>query len=138
MTSRFAEHRSYFVDGEKISEAIHYGYDLASTAAAPITAANAGRVVYAGDLGIYGNCVLIDHGLGLATLYGHLSRIDVARGRPGRAGRRRSGSRARPAWPAATTSTSRSSSGDSYVDPLEWWDPNGCGRTSKRARAIER
>ena len=40
-------------------------------------AANRGKVVYADDLGIYGQCVIIDHGLGLQTLYGHLSRIGV-------------------------------------------------------------
>ncbi|NIQ98301.1 MAG: M23 family metallopeptidase, partial [Desulfuromonadales bacterium] len=40
-------------------------------------AANDGKVVYADELGIYGNCVIIDHGLGLQTLYGHLSRLGV-------------------------------------------------------------
>ena len=45
-----------------------------------ITAANTGTVIFADDLGIYGQCVLMDHGLGLTTLYAHLSRIDVAVG----------------------------------------------------------
>ncbi|HEX5607986.1 MAG TPA: M23 family metallopeptidase, partial [Candidatus Binatia bacterium] len=36
-----------------------------------------GTVAFVGDLGIYGNTVIIDHGLGLFTLYGHLSSIDV-------------------------------------------------------------
>jgi murein DD-endopeptidase MepM/ murein hydrolase activator NlpD len=44
VTSRFAERRTYFMEGKKISEATHFGYDLASTAAAPVTAAAAGRV----------------------------------------------------------------------------------------------
>ncbi|MEM7409897.1 MAG: M23 family metallopeptidase, partial [Myxococcota bacterium] len=74
VTSRFGERRGYVVDGEEISRAVHYGYDLASFAAAPITAAAAGKVLFSDDLGIYGNCVIIDHGLGLVTLYGHLSR----------------------------------------------------------------
>ena len=43
-------------------------------------AANSGTVAFAGDLGIYGNCVILDHGLGLFTLYGHLSSIDVKAG----------------------------------------------------------
>jgi murein DD-endopeptidase MepM/ murein hydrolase activator NlpD len=122
VTSRFAEHRSYFVAGRKNSEAIHFGYDLASTAFAPITAANAGRVVYAGDLGIYGNCVLIDHGFGLATLYGHLSRIDTS-----------VGDEVAKGDPLGHSGATGLAGGDhlhfavllngTYVDPLEWWDP---------------
>ena len=47
------------------------------TAHAPVPAANDGRVVWASDLGIYGNCIVLDHGYGLQSIYGHLSRIDV-------------------------------------------------------------
>jgi len=122
VTSRFAEHRTYFVDGEKNSEAIHFGYDLASTAAAPITASNSGRVLFAGDLGIYGNCVLIDHGLGLATLYGHLSRVDVS-----------AGDEVAKGDLLGLSGATGLAGGDhlhfailvggTYVDPLEWWDP---------------
>ncbi|HEX4170027.1 MAG TPA: M23 family metallopeptidase, partial [Bryobacteraceae bacterium] len=43
----------------------------------PVTAANSGRVIFADRLGIYGNCVILDHGYSLQTLYGHMSRIDV-------------------------------------------------------------
>ena len=43
----------------------------------PVEAANGGTIAFAGDLGIYGNAVIIDHGLGLFSLYGHLSAIDV-------------------------------------------------------------
>ena len=46
----------------------------------PVEAANSGNVAFAGDLGIYGNTVIIDHGLGLFTLYGHLSSIDIKAG----------------------------------------------------------
>ena len=42
-----------------------------------VVAANDGRVVWASDLGIYGNCIVLDHGYGLQSIYGHLSRIDV-------------------------------------------------------------
>ena len=43
----------------------------------PVHAANDGRVVYAADLGIYGNCVVVDHGYGLQSIYGHMRQIDV-------------------------------------------------------------
>jgi murein DD-endopeptidase MepM/ murein hydrolase activator NlpD len=56
------------------------GFDLASTAAASVRAANRGRVVHAGWLGIYGNCVILDHGMGLQSLYAHLSSITVSAG----------------------------------------------------------
>ena len=39
-----------------------------------------GKVLHAGPLGIYGNCIVVDHGYGLQTIYGHLSRIDVHEG----------------------------------------------------------
>jgi murein DD-endopeptidase MepM/ murein hydrolase activator NlpD len=45
-----------------------------------VEAANSGVVSFVGDLGIYGNTVIIDHGLGLSTLYGHLSSVDVKEG----------------------------------------------------------
>lgn len=122
VTSRFAERRSYYVSGEKISEAVHYGYDLASTAQAPVTASNSGRVVFAGNLGIYGNCILISHGLALTTLYAHLSNITVSKGDLVEKGQRigRSG----------TTGLAGGDHlhfailiGETYVDPMEWWDP---------------
>src|SRR5690606_27836451 len=47
---------------------------------APVLAANSGRVLHAGWLGIYGNCVILDHGMGLQSLYAHLSTVDVAVG----------------------------------------------------------
>lgn len=121
VTSRFAEERTYFVSGKPNSKATHYGYDLASTRAAPITAAASGRVLYAGPLGIYGNCVLMDHGLGVATLYGHLSRIDVSAGDTVEQGQ-----------PLGLSGATGLAGGDhlhfavlvghTYVDPLEWWD----------------
>lgn len=78
--SRFADHRTYFYEGKEIDQQTHLGFDLASTQQAPVTAANKGVVVHAAYLGIYGNCVVVDHGLGVQSLYGHLSTIDVKEG----------------------------------------------------------
>ncbi|HUF74537.1 MAG TPA: M23 family metallopeptidase [Gammaproteobacteria bacterium] len=78
--SGFADQREYVYSGEVIDHQTHLGFDLASTAAAPVTAANRGRVVHAGWLGIYGNCVIIDHGMGLMSLYAHLSSLEVGEG----------------------------------------------------------
>jgi len=122
VTSRFAEQRTYFVGGEENSQAVHFGYDLASTSSAPVNAANSGRVVYADDLGIYGNCVLVDHGLGLATLYGHLSRIDVAVGDEVAKGQTLGLSGA-TGLAGGDHLHFAILVGDTYVDPLEWWDP---------------
>ncbi len=75
--ANFADERTYVYDGEVIDKAYHLGYDLSVTKRYPVEAANGGTVVFAGDLGIYGNTVILDHGLGLFTLYSHLSSIDV-------------------------------------------------------------
>jgi murein DD-endopeptidase MepM/ murein hydrolase activator NlpD len=75
--SGFADQRTYVHNGEEIDEQVHLGFDLASTTAAPVLAANSGRVIHAGWLGIYGNCVILDHGMGLQSLYAHLSQIAV-------------------------------------------------------------
>jgi murein DD-endopeptidase MepM/ murein hydrolase activator NlpD len=75
--ARFAQRRSYVYNGQTVDRQTHMGYDLASTAHADVPAANDGVVVYASALGIYGNTVVVDHGLGLFTLYGHLSEITV-------------------------------------------------------------
>jgi murein DD-endopeptidase MepM/ murein hydrolase activator NlpD len=78
--SRFADYRTYFYKGTEIDQRVHLGFDLASVQRAPVTASNRGVVVFAGYLGIYGHCLIIDHGLGVQTLYGHLSTADVKEG----------------------------------------------------------
>ena len=122
VTSQFAEKRSYFALGEKVSQATHFGYDLAVTVASPITASNAGRVLWADDLGIYGSCVILDHGYGVASLYGHLSRIDVKDGELVKAGQQLGLSGA-----TGLAGGDHLHFGilvdDTYVDPVEWWDP---------------
>lgn len=76
----FADARTYTYEGKEIDKQTHLGFDLASLSQAPIEAANRGVVVFAGYLGIYGNCVILDHGLGVQSLYAHMSGIDVAQG----------------------------------------------------------
>jgi murein DD-endopeptidase MepM/ murein hydrolase activator NlpD len=122
VTSKFAEHRSYFFNGQKISEATHFGYDLASTAGAPIEASNSGLVVFAGDIGIYGNSVIIDHGMDLFSLYAHLSSINVS-----------VDDRVEKNDTLGFSGATGLAGGDhlhfaillggTYVEPLEWWDP---------------
>jgi murein DD-endopeptidase MepM/ murein hydrolase activator NlpD len=60
--------------------AMHTGLDLRAAAGDPVHATAAGRVVTAGWSGGYGNMVEIDHGHGLSTRYGHLSKILVSVG----------------------------------------------------------
>ena len=76
----FADHRTYLWEGQNVDEQTHLGFDLASVKQAPVPAANTGIVVYAGYMGIYGNLIVIDHGLGLQSLYSHLSEIAVEAG----------------------------------------------------------
>lgn len=121
VTSQFAELRHYTERGRRVSRARHYGYDLASTSRAPITASNAGTVLFAGDNGIYGNLVLIDHGLGITTLYGHLSSLEVAVGDRVTKGQilGRSGATGLAGGDHLHFAVLV---GQTYVDPLEWWD----------------
>jgi murein DD-endopeptidase MepM/ murein hydrolase activator NlpD len=73
----FADHRTYLYKGKEIDQQVHLGFDLAVTSSVPVIAANKGTVVHASPLGIYGNCIIIDHGLGVQSLYAHLSSFDV-------------------------------------------------------------
>jgi murein DD-endopeptidase MepM/ murein hydrolase activator NlpD len=75
--AKFADARTYVYKGKEVDKQVHLGFDLAVTANVPVVAAQRGIVVHASDLGIYGNCVVIDHGMGVQTLYGHLSSIGV-------------------------------------------------------------
>jgi murein DD-endopeptidase MepM/ murein hydrolase activator NlpD len=119
--SDFADRRTYVYQGRAVDQQDHLGFDLASTRAAEIAAANDGVVVLARFLGIYGNTVVIDHGYGLMSLYGHLSSIGVAEGE-------------RVARGAAVGRSGDTglAGGDHLhftmllrglaVDPREWWD----------------
>jgi murein DD-endopeptidase MepM/ murein hydrolase activator NlpD len=78
--SAFADKRTYIYNGKQVDQQIHLGFDLASFTGMKIQAANRGKVVFAEELGIYGNCVILDHGMGVQSLYGHLSSIGVKAG----------------------------------------------------------
>jgi murein DD-endopeptidase MepM/ murein hydrolase activator NlpD len=82
----YADHRIYSYNGKIVSQAYHMGLDLASVHEANIISQNPGRVVFAKMNGLYGNNPIIDHGLGLYTLYGHCSSLDVGEGDEVKAG----------------------------------------------------
>ncbi|TEY03145.1 M23 family metallopeptidase [Campylobacter sp. US33a] len=73
----FADHRYYHYEGKFVSDSYHMGLDLASVARDNIIANNDGKVVFAEENGIYGLNIIIYHGLGVYTLYGHCSSKDV-------------------------------------------------------------
>jgi len=64
----------------KVLQSLHTGLDVRVPFGQPIKAANAGRVVMASDLYMGGKTVIIDHGLGVFSTYGHMSRLLVKRG----------------------------------------------------------
>jgi murein DD-endopeptidase MepM/ murein hydrolase activator NlpD len=73
----FADQRTYVYNGKEVDRQTHLGFDLARVVNSPVVAANKGKVLHAGPLGIYGNCIILDHGMGVQSLYGHLSSIAV-------------------------------------------------------------
>lgn len=117
----FAEARTYVFDGKEVDAQTHLGFDLASTARAEIPAANDGVVVFAGDLGIYGRTVILDHGLSLFSLYGHLSELAVEKGQLV--------TRGKSLGRSGTTGLAGGDHlhfamllGGTFIDPLEWFD----------------
>jgi murein DD-endopeptidase MepM/ murein hydrolase activator NlpD len=117
----FADRRTYVYGGKEVDQQTHLGFDLAVTEHVPVHAANAGVVVNASWLGIYGNCVIIDHGLGVQTLYGHLMSFDVGVGdkvtRGQQIGRSDSTGLAGGDHLHFTQLV-----GGRMVNPVEWWD----------------
>lgn len=117
----FADYRSYYYDGKMIDSQVHLGIDLASVRQAEVEAANRGVVVSTDYLGIYGHMVIVDHGLGVFTLYSHLSQIQV-----------KVGDQVEKSTVLGNTGTSGMAGGDHlhfsvlvngiFVNPLEWWD----------------
>lgn len=82
----FGDHRFFKYDGDLVSESYHKGLDLASTAEADVVVSNPGSVVYAKYNGIYGKNIIISHGLGVYSLYGHNSSFLVEEGEKVKAG----------------------------------------------------
>ena len=119
--SSFADQRTYVYQGKDVDAQTHLGFDLAAVARTPVPAANRGVVVLSRYFGIYGNTVVVDHGLGLATLYSHLSSIDVKEGETVERGQ-----------VLGRTGKTGLAGGDHLhfttlvrglpVDPREWWD----------------
>ena len=59
---------------------MHTGVDIGASTGTPIHAGDRGTVVWSGSRGGYGKCIIIDHGGGMATVYGHCSRLGVSVG----------------------------------------------------------
>ncbi len=119
--SEFADVRSYIYKGKKVDQQVHLGFDLAVSAHTPVVAANDGRVVWAAPLGIYGNCIVVDHGCGLQSIYGHLSEIAVKEGDMVKRGQEmgKSGSTGLAGGDHLHYSMQV---GGVEVNPVEWWD----------------
>jgi hypothetical protein len=119
----FADLRNYIYHGKKIDQQVHLGYDLAVTQHVGVEASNDGQIVYAAPLGIYGNCIVVDHGYGLQTIYGHMSEIDVHVGDTVKRGQ-----------VMGKSGMTGMAGGDHIhfamqldgvqIDPKEWWDPH--------------
>jgi len=119
--ANFADVRNYVYHGQKIDQQVHLGYDLAVTQHVGVEASNDGKVLYAASLGIYGNCIVLDHGYGLQTIYGHLSRIDV-----------HDGDAVKQGQVMGLSGQTGMAGGDHIhfamqldgvqIDPKEWWD----------------
>ncbi|MGI9534252.1 MAG: M23 family metallopeptidase [Thermodesulfobacteriota bacterium] len=120
--ANFADKRTYNVNEENVDQQYHLGYDLSVTKKYPVEAANSGIVAFTGNIGIYGNTVIIDHGLGIMTLYSHMSSISV-----------KEGDEVKKGGVIGRTGSTGLAGGDHlhfgiYVNgvpvrPLEWWDP---------------
>lgn len=119
--SEFADVRTYVYKGKKVDQQVHLGFDLAVSQHTPVIAANAGKVVWAAPLGIYGNCIVVDHGFGLQSIYGHLSEFGVKEGDSVKRGQA-----------MGKTGSTGLAGGDHLhfsmqidgvqVNPVEWWD----------------
>lgn len=119
--AKFADERYYFYKGKRIDHAFHMGIDIASVVHAPVPAANSGKVVFCAYNGIYGNTVVIDHGMGLLSLYSHLNRMSVNRGQMVKKGQI-----------IGKTDSTGLAGGDHlhfgmmlagvFINPFEWWD----------------
>jgi hypothetical protein len=134
--AKFADFRTYMYNGNAVDKQYHLGYDLAATKRFPVGASNGGVIVFADNLGIYGNTVVIDHGLGIFTSYSHMSSIDV-----------NEGDRVEKGAEIGRTGETGLAGGDHLhfgvhihgtpVTPVEWWDEKWVeNRILRRIRAV--
>src|SRR5436190_1797246 len=129
----FADRRTYVYKGKEIDQQTHLGFDLAVTAHVPVAAANAGTVLNASWLGIYGNCVILDHGMGVQSLYAHLMSFDV-----------KVGDRVTRGQIVGRSDSTGLAGGDHLhftmlvggrmVNPVEWWDSHWIADRVERKR----
>ncbi|MBI4889537.1 MAG: M23 family metallopeptidase, partial [Acidobacteria bacterium] len=117
----FADVRSYIYEGKKVDQQVHLGFDLSKVKQAPVLASNAGKVIFADRLGIYGNCVVVDHGYGLQSIYGHLSKMEVKKGQMVKRGEELGRSGATGLAGGDHLHFSMQVDGV-QVNPIEWWD----------------
>jgi murein DD-endopeptidase MepM/ murein hydrolase activator NlpD len=115
--SNYGEHREYYLNGKHINSAWHLGIDWASIKKAPIRVSNEGTVIFKDYLGLYGNAIIVDHGMGLSSLYGHTSSQNV-----------QVGDKVRPKQKIAHTGATGAVFGilvqGVEVNPIEWMDRN--------------
>lgn len=119
----FADYRTYTYNGEVVDHQTHLGFDLAGLEHMLVRASNDGIVVFAGFLGIFGNTVVIDHGCGIQSLYGHMSSLAV-----------KEGDHVKREQEIGRSGQTGLAGGDHLhltmlldgisVNPIEWWDPH--------------
>jgi murein DD-endopeptidase MepM/ murein hydrolase activator NlpD len=119
----FADYRTYTYNGQVVDHQTHLGFDLAESEHMSIRASNDGTVVFAGFFGIFGNAVVIDHGCGLQSLYGHMSSIAV-----------KEGDNVKRDQEIGRSGQTGLAGGDHLhltmlldgipINPIEWWDPH--------------
>ena len=122
VTSASGKIREYFFEGVKQKESVHMGVDLASEPKDSVYTSNEGVVIFSGYNGGYGNTAVIDHGLGIYTIYSHCTEILV-----------KVGQTVHPGDKIAITGKTGVASGDHlhfgvlvqgvYVNSEEWLNP---------------
>ncbi len=118
----YGDRRTFFYKGKEVSKGVHLGADTAHTEKSPVKASARGIVRLAAKVGIYGNCVILSHGQGLATLYAHLSSMAVKVGDEVQRGQDLGRSGATGLALGDHLHFSVLVQGV-YVNPTEWWDP---------------
>ena len=123
ITAAFAQRRDYRYQGKHVDQQDHLGFDMASVEHDAVPASNSGVVLLARYFGIFGNAVVVDHGYGLTSLYGHLSSIAVREGQQVQRGQElgRSGKTGLAGGDHLHFTTMLRGL---PVNPVEWWDPH--------------